>query len=51
MTLTKPDLAGFPVLEGEMDELVEDVFLVFINVEYIRHIRTGQIAVNLTHAM
>ncbi len=45
------DVSGLPILEGKMDELIEDVLLIFINVKFIRGIRTGQITVSLIHAM
>ncbi len=49
-TLVIPGVAGLPILEGEMDKLIENMLLVSIDVKYIRLIQTGQILVSLRHA-
>ncbi len=42
-----PDVLGLPNFEGKVNKLIEDVFLVFIDVKNIRLIGTGQIALRL----
>ncbi len=37
--LAIPDMTGLPIFEGKMDQLIEDLFLVFIDVKNIRLIQ------------
>ncbi len=46
-----PDVLVLPSFDIKVNELIEDVFLVFIDVKNIMFIRTGQIAVSLSHAV
>ncbi len=45
-----PDLACLPIFEGKVNELIEDVFLLVIDIKNVRLIQTGQIAIGLRHA-
>ncbi len=45
-----PDVAGLPIFEGRVNELIEDVVLVIIDVKNIRIIITGQVTVSLRYA-
>ncbi len=44
-----PDLVGLPIFEDSMNELIESVFLVFIDIKNVRLIQIGQIAISLRH--
>ncbi len=48
-TFTIPDLAGLPIFEGKVNVLVENVFLISIDIKEIGVIWTGQIAVEFRY--
>ncbi len=50
-TLAIPDVSVLPSFEGKVNELIEGVFLIFIDIKNIRLIGTGQIALSLIHTM
>ncbi len=45
--LAIPDLVRIPIFKESMNELMEGVFLVFIDIKNVRLIQTGQIAKSL----
>ncbi len=50
-TLAIPDVSVLPSFEVKVNELIEGVFLIFIDIKNIRLIGTGQIALSLIHTM
>ncbi len=51
MTCAVPAFAFIPVDGGKVDELIEEVFLILVDIKNVRLIWTGEIVVGLNHAM
>ncbi len=47
--LSISDVRFFPIFGSKVNELVEDTFLIFVDIEDVRFIGTGQLMISLNH--